>query len=156
MWASYAYVGLSAPGGVGSWQREAKVNFTALLFVYTMIQLNVESGFQFFFLLDRFQGYQFWVQADEEGRFLIENIRAGHYNLYAWVPGIVGDCRYDAIIYIQPGTSEGHCEENVQLEHKVIHFISPQFINMLKDFDHKLLVNLLIIKTIHVFFYFLC
>lgn len=73
MWASYAYVGLAAPGGVGSWQREAK-------------------------------GYQFWVQADEEGRFLIENIRAGHYNLYAWVPGIVGDCRYDVIIYIQPGS----------------------------------------------------
>ncbi|CAK7339754.1 unnamed protein product [Dovyalis caffra] len=72
MWASYAYVGLAAPGGVGSWQTDAKV-------------------------------YQFWTEANEEGHFSIENIRVGHYNLYAWVPGIVGDCRYDAIINIQPG-----------------------------------------------------
>lgn len=110
MWASYAYVGLAAPGGVGSWERDAMVKFTELLFVYTMIQLNIEGRFclrlRFFFLFDRFQGYQFWVQANEEGHFLIENIRAGHYNLYAWVPGIVGDCRYDVIIHIQPGKSK--------------------------------------------------
>jgi hypothetical protein len=37
MWASYAYVGLAAPGGVGSWERDAMVKFTELLFVYTMI-----------------------------------------------------------------------------------------------------------------------
>jgi len=37
MWASYAYVGLAAPGGVGSWERDAMVKFTELLLVYKMI-----------------------------------------------------------------------------------------------------------------------
>ncbi|XP_059436640.1 probable rhamnogalacturonate lyase B [Corylus avellana] len=67
-----AYVGLAAPGEVGSWQRESK-------------------------------GYQFWTQADDEGHFVIKNIRPGCYNLYAWVPGVIGDYKYDTMITIKPG-----------------------------------------------------
>ena len=50
-----------------------------------------------------FQGYQFWTQADKEGNFSIRAVRAGTYNLFAWVPGIMGDYKYDAIITIKPG-----------------------------------------------------
>ncbi|KAJ9670319.1 hypothetical protein PVL29_026699 [Vitis rotundifolia] len=49
------------------------------------------------------KGYQFWTQADEEGNFSIRAVRAGTYNLFAWVPGIMGDYKYDAIITIKPG-----------------------------------------------------
>ncbi|XP_059438373.1 rhamnogalacturonate lyase B-like [Corylus avellana] len=72
MWAQSAYVGLAAPGEVGSWQRESK-------------------------------GYQFWTQADENGRFIIKNILPGEYNLYAWVPGFIGDYKNDTKITINPG-----------------------------------------------------
>ncbi|XP_012081709.1 probable rhamnogalacturonate lyase B isoform X2 [Jatropha curcas] len=74
MYASSAYVGLAAPGDLGSWQMEAK-------------------------------GYQFWTQASRKGNFLIKNVRAGNYSLYAWVPGIMGDYKYDFNITIQPGSS---------------------------------------------------
>ncbi|KAK3016083.1 hypothetical protein RJ639_005678, partial [Escallonia herrerae] len=47
--------------------------------------------------------YQFWTKADEDGYFSINNIRAGDYNLYAWVPGFVGDYRYDVYLTITPG-----------------------------------------------------
>ncbi|KAL6225063.1 hypothetical protein ACLB2K_003915 [Fragaria x ananassa] len=70
--ASSAYVGLAAPGEVGSWQRENK-------------------------------GYQFWNQADEEGRFILKDVRPGNYSLYAWVPGVVGDYKYEGDITIIPG-----------------------------------------------------
>ncbi|KAF5454361.1 hypothetical protein F2P56_024033 [Juglans regia] len=73
MRAKSAYVGLAAPGGVGSWQTESK-------------------------------GYQFWTQADDEGRFVIKNVRAGDYNLYAWVPGVIGDYKNDMQITIKPGS----------------------------------------------------
>ncbi|KAA8528384.1 hypothetical protein F0562_035739 [Nyssa sinensis] len=49
------------------------------------------------------KGYQFWTIADEQGCFSINNIRAGDYNLYAWVPGFIGDYRYDAAITITSG-----------------------------------------------------
>lgn len=49
-----------------------------------------------------FQGYQFWTRADSFGNFTIENVRAGVYNLYAWVPGIVGDYKYEANITVTP------------------------------------------------------
>ncbi|XP_020537187.1 probable rhamnogalacturonate lyase B isoform X2 [Jatropha curcas] len=71
-WGAFAYVGLAAPGEVGSWQTDS-------------------------------QGYQFWTRANKKGYFLIENVRAGNYNLYAWVPGIIGDWKYDANITIQQG-----------------------------------------------------
>uniref|UniRef100_A0A2P2JXD4 Rhamnogalacturonate lyase B-like n=1 Tax=Rhizophora mucronata TaxID=61149 RepID=A0A2P2JXD4_RHIMU len=74
MYASSAYVGLAAPGAVGSWQTEAK-------------------------------GYQFWTKADREGHFSIGNVRPGYYNLYAWVPGIIGDYKYGVNITIKPGAT---------------------------------------------------
>ncbi|OEL24895.1 hypothetical protein BAE44_0014084 [Dichanthelium oligosanthes] len=35
--------------------------------------------------------YQFWTRATSDGSFSIGNVREGVYNLYAWVPGILGD-----------------------------------------------------------------
>ncbi|PON97078.1 Rhamnogalacturonate lyase [Trema orientale] len=49
------------------------------------------------------KGYQFWVQADSNGKFSIKNVRPGKYNLYAWVPGVVGDYVYDKTITVEPG-----------------------------------------------------
>ncbi|XP_066362260.1 uncharacterized protein [Miscanthus floridulus] len=37
------------------------------------------------------KGYQFWTRATSDGSFSIANVREGTYNLYAWVPGILGD-----------------------------------------------------------------
>ncbi|KAM6570028.1 hypothetical protein CsatB_018013 [Cannabis sativa] len=48
------------------------------------------------------KGYQFWSQADEKGNFIIKNVRPGNYNLYAWVPGVIGDYVYYKTITIQP------------------------------------------------------
>ncbi|RVW65685.1 Rhamnogalacturonate lyase [Vitis vinifera] len=47
--------------------------------------------------------YQFWTQADLGGYFCINDIRPGDYNLYAWVPGFIGDYKLDAVITITPG-----------------------------------------------------
>ncbi|KAJ4701499.1 Rhamnogalacturonate lyase family protein [Melia azedarach] len=47
--------------------------------------------------------YQFWTTADEDGYFSIKNVHTGNYNLYAWVPGFIGDYRYDAVVTITPG-----------------------------------------------------
>ncbi|XAR73522.1 Rhamnogalacturonan endolyase, partial [Bertholletia excelsa] len=49
------------------------------------------------------KGYQFWTRADSEGNFFIENIRVGRYNLFAWVPGVIGDYKYFELITITPG-----------------------------------------------------
>lgn len=70
--AHAAYVGLAAPGEVGSWQRESK-------------------------------GYQFWTRTDHKGHFEINNIRPGRYDLYAWVPGFIGDYKCNATINITTG-----------------------------------------------------
>ncbi|KAG2694408.1 hypothetical protein I3760_08G142500 [Carya illinoinensis] len=50
------------------------------------------------------KGYQFWSQADELGYFVIKNVRPGDYNLYAWVPGFIGDYKNDTQITIIPGS----------------------------------------------------
>lgn len=50
-----------------------------------------------------FQGYQFWSQTDSKGNFLINAVRAGTYNLFAWVPGFIGDYKYCSTITIKPG-----------------------------------------------------
>ncbi|XP_031118751.1 uncharacterized protein LOC116022259 [Ipomoea triloba] len=47
--------------------------------------------------------YQFWSTADEDGYFSINNIRPGDYNMYAWVPGFIGDYRNEAAITITSG-----------------------------------------------------
>ncbi|XP_022768502.1 rhamnogalacturonate lyase B-like isoform X2 [Durio zibethinus] len=48
--------------------------------------------------------YQFWSKTDENGYFSINDIRTGDYNLYAWVPGFIGDYRSDGAITITPGS----------------------------------------------------
>ncbi|KAL2317594.1 hypothetical protein Fmac_031470 [Flemingia macrophylla] len=48
-------------------------------------------------------GYQFWSRANEEGYFSINNIRSGNYNLYAWVPGFIGDYWNNVVLTITPG-----------------------------------------------------
>jgi rhamnogalacturonan endolyase len=35
--------------------------------------------------------YQFWVQADDEGKFTIPNVRAGKYTLHAFATGVLGE-----------------------------------------------------------------
>ncbi|KAG1361069.1 putative rhamnogalacturonate lyase B [Cocos nucifera] len=55
--------------------------------------------------LSELQGYQFWTRADENGSFTITNVRTGDYNLYAWVPGFIGDYKYDAAITITSGNN---------------------------------------------------
>ncbi|KAK9053714.1 hypothetical protein SSX86_024788 [Deinandra increscens subsp. villosa] len=49
------------------------------------------------------KGYQFWTKTDVDGRFLIENIMAGTYNIYAWVHGFIGDYKNASTITITPG-----------------------------------------------------
>ncbi|KAK6923864.1 Rhamnogalacturonan lyase, domain II [Dillenia turbinata] len=50
------------------------------------------------------QGYQFWVEADKEGCFLIRGIRPGNYSLYAVVPGVLGNYKYESDVTITPGS----------------------------------------------------
>ncbi|XP_055959712.1 uncharacterized protein LOC126654761 [Mercurialis annua] len=50
------------------------------------------------------KGYQFWSRADRNGKFSITNVRPGNYSLYAWVPGIIGDYKYEFDISIVPGS----------------------------------------------------
>ncbi|XP_010530574.2 PREDICTED: uncharacterized protein LOC104807150 isoform X3 [Tarenaya hassleriana] len=49
------------------------------------------------------KGYQFWTEADEDGYFMINNIREGEYNLNAYVPGFIGDFQYEQEISITAG-----------------------------------------------------
>ncbi|KAF5740131.1 Rhamnogalacturonate lyase family protein [Tripterygium wilfordii] len=51
------------------------------------------------------KGYQFWTTTDENGDFSIKSVRPGNYNLYAWVPGFIGDYKYDTVINITPGSN---------------------------------------------------
>ncbi|GAB4839483.1 hypothetical protein Ancab_029007 [Ancistrocladus abbreviatus] len=49
------------------------------------------------------KGYQFWTMADQDGYFCIKDVREGDYNLYAWVPGFIGDYQYNETISITKG-----------------------------------------------------
>ncbi|KAL6012682.1 hypothetical protein ACLOJK_003171 [Asimina triloba] len=51
------------------------------------------------------KGYQFWTRTDTNGLFTINDIRTGNYNLYAFVPGVIGDYKNDMTITITEGTS---------------------------------------------------
>lgn len=53
------------------------------------------------------KGYQFWSRANEEGYFSINNIQSGDYNLYASVPGFIGEYWNNVVLKITPG-----CEIN--------------------------------------------
>ncbi|KAI4383465.1 hypothetical protein MLD38_009299 [Melastoma candidum] len=50
------------------------------------------------------KGYQFWTRSDENGSFVIKNIRPGVYNLFTWVPGILGDYKYEGNISVKSGS----------------------------------------------------
>ncbi|XP_028769118.1 rhamnogalacturonate lyase B-like isoform X1 [Neltuma alba] len=50
------------------------------------------------------KGYQFWTQADNKGYFMIKNVIPGHYNLFAWVPGFIGDYKHNNMITITSGS----------------------------------------------------
>ena len=49
------------------------------------------------------QGYQFWTTTDEDGYYSISDIRPGDYNLYAWVPGFIGDYTFHDNISVTAG-----------------------------------------------------
>uniref|UniRef100_A0A7N0TMU4 rhamnogalacturonan endolyase n=1 Tax=Kalanchoe fedtschenkoi TaxID=63787 RepID=A0A7N0TMU4_KALFE len=49
------------------------------------------------------KGYQFWIQADLTGNFMIKNVRPGTYSLYAFVPGFIGDYVYNARVIVESG-----------------------------------------------------
>ncbi|KAF7817056.1 putative rhamnogalacturonate lyase B [Senna tora] len=51
------------------------------------------------------KNYQFWTKADDDGYFSISNVRPGDYNLYAWVPGFIGDYKYDVVMNIIEGSN---------------------------------------------------
>ncbi|OIW14564.1 hypothetical protein TanjilG_14950 [Lupinus angustifolius] len=50
------------------------------------------------------KNYQFWAKADDDGYFCISNIHIGDYNVYAWVPGFIGDYKYDVVVTITEGS----------------------------------------------------
>ncbi|KVH92250.1 Carbohydrate-binding-like fold [Cynara cardunculus var. scolymus] len=50
------------------------------------------------------KGYQFWTQTDDEGYFQIKNVRPGVYNLYAWVPGYIGDYMHHSVVKVLQGS----------------------------------------------------
>ncbi len=41
--------------------------------------------------------YLFWTQTDATGAFRVSHVRPGNYTLYAWVPGVDGQLRRDAV-----------------------------------------------------------
>ncbi|KAG6555402.1 hypothetical protein Mapa_002629 [Marchantia paleacea] len=49
------------------------------------------------------KGYQFWVQADQDGNFTIKHVRAGTYNLFAFVPSVIGDYKKTGDIKVSAG-----------------------------------------------------
>ncbi|KAK4356337.1 hypothetical protein RND71_025308 [Anisodus tanguticus] len=51
------------------------------------------------------RGYQFWTKTNSSGNFIIENIIPGKYNLYATVPGYIGDYRYTSDVQVTPGSN---------------------------------------------------
>ncbi|KAJ8543972.1 hypothetical protein K7X08_025590 [Anisodus acutangulus] len=51
------------------------------------------------------KGYQFWTKTNSSGNFIIENIIPGKYNLYATVPGYIGDYRYTSDVQVTPGSN---------------------------------------------------
>lgn len=97
--ANSAFIGLAPPGTLGSWQKENKVHFIITRYIYTFVN-NLLSLIIVFF---HKQGYQFWTKTDDEGYFKIENVCPGDYNLYAWVPGYIGDYMFHSIINVLQG-----------------------------------------------------
>ncbi|KAI3832910.1 hypothetical protein MKW92_013118 [Papaver armeniacum] len=105
------YVGLAFPGEVGSWQTEYKVLYPSIslyrcifmYFSFEMSDLNFQPKETDLFSV--VQGYQFWTRAGPDGSFTIKNVHSGDYNLYAWVPGFIGDYKYGNLITVKAGDS---------------------------------------------------
>ena len=66
----------------------------------------------------QFQGkaYQYWTVADAEGRFEIQGVRPGHYTLYAYNDGVVGEYSKNDI-EIAAGTSGDAGEIEWRVKH---------------------------------------
>lgn len=78
---------------------------TLSLFLLTMILILFLFHHDLTFVICSYQGYQFWTIADENGLFVINNIRTGDYNLYASVPGFIGDYKSEIALSITTGSS---------------------------------------------------
>lgn len=81
-------------------------DFVPSPFVFHCIKAEEKDQFDNFWILQllmSYQGYQFWAIAVEAGYFSIENVRPGEYNLYAWVPGFIGDYHNDTIVCVTSG-----------------------------------------------------
>ncbi|KAF5176062.1 Rhamnogalacturonate lyase [Thalictrum thalictroides] len=50
------------------------------------------------------KGYQFWVQTDSDGSFIINNVIPGVYGLHGWVPGFIGNFLNKTLVTISPGS----------------------------------------------------
>ncbi|KAI9198148.1 hypothetical protein LWI28_011033 [Acer negundo] len=48
--------------------------------------------------------YQFWIQTDSNGNFIIENVIPGVYGLHGWVPGFIGDYLHKELVTISAGS----------------------------------------------------
>jgi rhamnogalacturonan endolyase len=46
-------------------------------------------------------GYQFWVRADQDGRFTIPHVRPGTYTLYTFVDGVMDEFRCDNLTVVK-------------------------------------------------------
>ncbi|EFJ05307.1 hypothetical protein SELMODRAFT_137340 [Selaginella moellendorffii] len=51
------------------------------------------------------KGYQFWAEADASGSFMIHNVIPGTYNLFGYVPGVLGDYKMEADVTVHEGSS---------------------------------------------------
>ncbi|KAJ8765562.1 hypothetical protein K2173_014684 [Erythroxylum novogranatense] len=79
---------------------DAQNNFDGASYAYVGLASPGEAGSWQFDI----KGYQFWTRANRNGDFQIKNVRPGIYNLYAWVPGFVGDYKYSEQITIEEGS----------------------------------------------------
>jgi rhamnogalacturonan endolyase len=105
--AGTAFVGLAAPGQPGSWATECKVlqvgrdDCDELLSSEHTVSRHPDVPMTMYYYYA--QGYQFWTRATTCGRFTVGNVRAGVYNLYAWVPGFLGDFMRAAPVTVTSG-----------------------------------------------------
>ncbi|KAI3899344.1 hypothetical protein MKW92_003790 [Papaver armeniacum] len=52
------------------------------------------------------KGYQFWTKANKDGSFFRSPMFKWEYNLFAWVPGSIGDFKHNISIRISPGCNQ--------------------------------------------------
>ncbi|XP_015057396.1 probable rhamnogalacturonate lyase B [Solanum pennellii] len=51
------------------------------------------------------KGYQFWTKTHDNGNFTIKKVISGTYNLYATIPGVLGDYKYTSIVDVTSGSN---------------------------------------------------